>query len=215
MALEYAKSITPIDDQTINIILKARETIISFDGEYWVKKNSPTPFDVTMGANDSAQLAYIVGLFLLHRLNLRFPTIKAGLYRDDGLIAIPNSSPQKCDRLRKDLHSLFKDLGFSLTISSHLKIVNFLDTTLNLNNGLHYPYHKPNQSLNYISTYSNHPQSIIKNLVRNISLRISNLSATEDIFQNFAPRYNEALARSGYKEKIQYIPPPLHTQDPY
>ena len=164
-----------------------------------------------MGANDSAQLTNVVGLFLLHMLKLKFPTIQAGLYRDDGLIALPNGNPQACDRLRKGLHSLLKDLGFSLSIISNIKIVNFLDTTLNLNNGLHYPFHKTNQSLNYIRTSSNH-QIVIKNLVKNISLRISNLSAAESIFHNFASRYNEALARSVYKDTIQYTP---HTPTPH
>ena len=47
----------------------------------------------------------------------------------------------------------------------------------------------------------------VKNLVKNISIRISTLSANEAIFLNFAPRYNDALARSGLKETIYYITP--------
>ena len=54
-------------------------------------------------------------------LSLRFPHIKAGLYRDNALIAVPNGGPQSCDRIRKGLRALFKDLGFSITTSSHLK----------------------------------------------------------------------------------------------
>ena len=51
-------------------------------------------------------------------------------------------------------------------------------------------------------------------MVKNISLRISNLSANESIFNNFAPRYNEALARSGHTDRIAYIPHSTRRQRP-
>ena len=51
--------------------LKARETLIKFDEDFWTKKNSSTPFDVTMGANDSAQVTDLVGLYILHELTLK------------------------------------------------------------------------------------------------------------------------------------------------
>ena len=69
--MEFAKTITYIDDSATNIIFRARESLISFDDSYWLKKDSTTPFDVTMGANDSAQVTDLVGLFLLHKLKAK------------------------------------------------------------------------------------------------------------------------------------------------
>ena len=206
-AITFAQTVTPITTSEIDIILQARQTLIGFGTDYWKKRNSLTPFDVTMGANDSAQVTDLVGIHILHRLSAEFPQAHGGLYRDDGLLILRETNPQRCDQIRKRLHAMFRDLGFTITVSSNIQVVDFLDVTLNLINGLHYPYHKPNETLNYIHTSSSHPKFIIKNLVHNISRRISTLSANEAIFHNYAHRYNDALTRSGFTDRIFYIPP--------
>ena len=38
-----------------------------------------------------------------------------------------------------------------------MKIVNYLDVTLNLNDGSYRPYKKPNEETNYIHVNSDHP----------------------------------------------------------
>ena len=58
---------------------------------------------------------------------------QVGLYRDDGLIFIPDSNDPKTSKIH------LKSLGHSgywlkIEITSHLKIVNFLDETFNLEN---------------------------------------------------------------------------------
>ena len=52
-----------------------------------------------------------------------------------------------------------------------------------------------------------HPPNIIKQLPRNISKRISDISSNREIFEKAAPIYNKALRDSGYTEEIEYIPP--------
>ena len=54
---------------------------------------------------------------------------------------------------------------------------------------------------------SNQPPSIIKQLPKNISKRISGISSSKEIFDQSAPYYNNALKSGGYKEKIEYQPP--------
>ena len=46
--------------------------------------------------------------------------------------------------------NLFKDIVYLIDIETNLKIVNFLDITLNLNNSTFKPYKEPNDSLLYI-----------------------------------------------------------------
>ena len=41
-----------------------------------------------------------------------------------------------------------------------MKIVNYLDVTLNLNDGSYRPHKKPNEETNYIHVNSDHPPSI-------------------------------------------------------
>ena len=87
---------------------------------------------------------------------------------------------------------------------SRLKTTNFLDVTLNLNNGRFYPYRKPNDQPVYIHKDSNHPPNITKNLRASISRRISDISHDAEIFLNAAPFYEDALKESGYTKRMVY-----------
>ena len=82
-----------------------------------------------------------------------------------------------------------------------MKITNCLDITLNLNDGLYRPYRKPNEETNYIYLNSGDPPSIIKEILRSIETRLSNLSSSKDIFQESAIYYEECLKNSRYKTK--------------
>ena len=147
----------------------------------------------------------MVGLYTLSILAKRYGKEKIGLYRDDGLAVFKDISGSRTDSIRKEITSIFKELGLNITIDSNLKITNFLDITLNLNNGKHYPYRKPNDRPMYIHKQSNHPPNIIKNLPASISRRISDISYDEEIFKKASPAYVDALKSSGYTEGITYL----------
>ena len=57
-----------------------------------------------------------------------------------------------------------------------------MDLTLNLANDTYRPFKKANELLLEISTSSNHPPQLIKQLPRSISERLSNDSSNEEIF---------------------------------
>ena len=80
---------------------------------------------------------------------------------------------------------------------------NFLDITLNLNNGKYYPYRKPNDRPVYINKDSNHPPSIIKNLPASISRRVLDGSYVIKAFNDAAPVYSDALRSSGYTKYLE------------
>ena len=44
-----------------------------------------------------------------------------------------------------------KELGLEIVAECNLRIVNYLDVTLNLNNGSFKPYHKPDNIIQYIN----------------------------------------------------------------
>ena len=174
----------------------------------WVKSSGDPDFDVTMGSFDGAELCELVGLYILQILGDKFGQANLGLYRDDGLACFHNISGPEADRIRKDSTKIFKNLGLKITIQTNLKIVNFLDVTLDLTTGTYKPYNKPNDHPVYINTKSNHPPSIIKGIPGSISQRISNISASKALFDKAAPYYNKALISSGYVENIKYINEP-------
>lgn len=124
--------------------MHARRSILFDKEKPWVKRNNTSLFDVSMGSYDGAEVCELVGLFMLHKLDQKFTNNKnIGLYRDDGLAAFRNMGPRTADKTRKLFIETFAESGLRITIESNLKVVNFLDITLNLHNGKYYPYGKP------------------------------------------------------------------------
>ena len=204
-AIDFAKQHVSISEKDTEIIMHVRRALLFKNNEAWVKKNGDPSFDVTMGSFDGAEICEMVGLYILHVLSNVYGSNTLGLYRDDGLACFNNVSGPESDRIRKNIISIFKErFGLNITISINARLVNFLDVTFDLSTSSYRPFHKPNDSPVYISTMSNHPPSVIKALPISIAKRISNISSNKDIFSSAAPYYNNALSRSGYKEKMVY-----------
>ena len=127
-----------------------------------------------------------------------------GLYRDDGLAYFPNITGRQADVIRKDFHERFSRFGLNLEIQCNLKVVNFLDVTLNLNDGSYKPFRKQEQETIYINTRSNHPKSIIEQLPMTVEKRIGELSSNQAIFNEAAKYYQNVLDKNGYKHTLKY-----------
>ena len=104
----YAKGITTINDETVNIIKQARKSLL-FDQDLniWQKKGNNSMFDVTMGSFDGAEICELVGLYLLNKLSFLVEKEHIGLYRDDGLAVITNANGPKLDSIRKNIIAHF------------------------------------------------------------------------------------------------------------
>ena len=85
-----------------------------------------------------------------------------------------------------------------------MKIVNYLDVTLKLNDGSCFLFKKFNEETNYLKQF---PKSIEK--------RLSSLSSSKEIFEETASYYEQYISNCGYKEKLSYrdpTPPNLITK---
>ena len=157
-----------------------------------------------MGSYDRAEIWEIVGLYIWSFLGKVYGIQNVGLYWDDGLACLHKISGPASDKIRKDMIRTFREnFGWKITITTNLKIVNFLDVTFKLCPRKYQPYKKPNNTP-YINVSSNHPSNIIKALTNNISKWISNISSDKATFGNAAPSYNDVLSASGYKENLTY-----------
>ena len=170
-------------------------------------------FDVTMGAYDGAEVCELVGTFLLDKICEKYEKNSIGLYRDDELSVFKNKSGTQLERIKKNLQKTFKDFGLEIVAESNLKIVNYLDVTLNLNNGTFKPYHKPDDIIQYINKESNHPPSIIEHLPASIEKRLSNNSSDEKIFKEAAIFYEDTLNKAGYINNLVYHTPSTRNQE--
>ena len=67
-----------------------------------------------MRAYDGDEVCEIVGLFLLNNLAKKIDKNSVGLYSDDGLALFKNINGDRADKLRKEIHQLFKENALSL-----------------------------------------------------------------------------------------------------
>ena len=178
--------------------------VLFHNEEPWKKKSTESCFDVTMGSLDGAEICELVGLYILSILQERVNKSDNGLYRDDGLIILRKANGRTIDLCRKDIISIFKNIGFNIDIQTNLKIVDFLDVTFNLENGSYRPFKKPNDKLLYVHTSSNHPPQIIKQIPNSVCERLSKNSSSQEIFDTTKTEYEEALLKSGYSPKLSY-----------
>ena len=115
------------------------------------------------------------------------------------------------ERIKKEIQRIFKDCGLSIVIQYNLKVVNYLDCTLNLNNCTYQPHRKDNEETSYISVNSNHPPNIIKQIPKSLEKGLSQLSSNQEFFKQAAPHYEQALTKSGYNTKLSYTETTINT----
>ena len=125
-ALDFASIYDKITAKERNIIIQAKNSLLTNKQQQWQKKSSST-FDVTMGSFETCEL---VGGFLLSQLQTKFGN-KIGLYRDDGL-AVTDTTPRMTENIKKEICPIFKEHGLQITIEANKLVINFLDVTLNL-----------------------------------------------------------------------------------
>ena len=106
--------------------------------------------------------------------------------------------------LKKHIQSIFKSKGLDIVIQSNIKIVNYLDITLNLNDSTYRPYHKPGNEITYIHKESNHLPNVIKQIPLTIEFKLTTLSSNEEICNESVHIYEDALKKSGYNHKLTY-----------
>ena len=116
------------------IIKHVRKSLLFNKQQIWIKKESGL-FDVTMGAYDGAEVCELVGIFILYQLSRIYNKNDIGLYRHDGLAVFRNTSSPQAEKIKKYFQSIFRKNNLSIIVKCNLKIVDYLDVTLNLSDG--------------------------------------------------------------------------------
>ena len=118
--------------------------------------------------------------------------------------AINNANGPKMDKIRKDVISLFKTEGLSITIETNLIETDFLDVTFNISSKKYWPYRKPGNPPLYVNVNSNHPPTIIKKIPSMINKRLVDTSRDPAEFNKAKGIYETALKANGYEAKMSY-----------
>ena len=202
-SINNARKYVEITEEKYKIILACRKTFLKNNGSTWVKTGSEN-FDVPMEGYDSAQIADLVGLYILDTLSRIINPVQIGLYHNDGLIYISSSDGPCSSSKQKKIIRAFKSLGFRIEFFSNIKIANFLDVTLNLSDSTYQPFLKTDQYPSYINVNSDHLNAIIKQVPKAVNMRIRRLSSSMKIFQDSNKMYTEVLKSSRFREKFTY-----------
>ena len=178
--------------------MKSRRTLLFNSKEPWLKKSDNEEFDVPVGCFDCSEVCELVVVYILKRNE------NVGLYRDDELDILRNSSGSEIERKRKQIIQIFKSCGLNIAVKTNLKTVDFLCVRLDLMNNTYQPYRKPNTETVYINKHSNHPPNILKEPPKAINKRATDISCNQDIFDAAKTTYEQALRNSGFNEELKY-----------
>ena len=206
-AIKFAEKFVDIPSEEIDIIYNSCKSILHSRGKAWVKKKNQSEeqvFDVAMGSYSGAEVCELIGLYMLNGLSNIFGKEMVGLYRDDGLAAIPIQSGAKTEKLKAAVHRLAKGMGLKVTIEAPLRRTDFLDVQLDVDTMSFSPFHKPNSRIVYVNAKSNHPKNIIDGIPKSVNDRLIKRSSNEARFEESKTEYEIALTQAGYKPQLEY-----------
>ena len=103
------------------------------------------------------------------------------MYSDDGLVIFKNMSNSEVERKKKYLIKMFKRNGLPITAKTNLNVVVFFNVNFDLIQDVYRPYKKSNEDPLYLDRNSNHPLTVIKQITKAQSKRISDILSSKYI----------------------------------
>ena len=172
-----------------------------------MKKNGEEDSDVPMGCHDGAEICELVGTFIFNKISpIMQEQNSVGLYRDDGLGIFRNLSRHNIERKKKEIIKIFKDFGWSISVTANVTSANYLDIKFELTKNIYKSYSKSNDESVYINRHSNYPPNFVRQIPLSVGSKISNISSNQSIFNSSISIYKEALTKSGFNDEIIYTP---------
>ena len=123
-----------------------------------------------------------MGTLILNKLKNVFQNNTFRLYRDGGLAINKGLFVPEIEKLKKNVVKSFKDYGLNIAIEANLHTVNYLDVTFDFRKGTYLPYRKLDNPQGCINSCSKQLPTVIIQLQKSISKRLSGLSLNEEIF---------------------------------
>ena len=141
---------------------------------------------------------------MLNQLTTAIDKSRAILYRGNGLAAVNNANGPKIHRTNNNVIALFNEEEPSITIKINFIETDFLDGTFNRLTKKYFPIPKAKNTPLYTNSFSNHPLTIIKQLLKMVNKRILDLSCNKEELETVKYVYKTALKGSGYFSSMSY-----------
>ena len=202
--VSFAKVYYDFTYDELEMIMHSRKRTLFWQDSTWVKKGADEDFDIPVVCYDGAEICELAGIYIQNKLCMLMNKKNFGLYRDDGLGVLRNTSEPEADRKHKCIIKIFKECGLCISCEVCKKIVDFLDVRFNLNKHTYEPYRKPNNEPVHINKQSKHPPNIIPDIPKAISKLLTNISCNKSVFDRNVDIYQAALKKWGFDGKIIY-----------
>ena len=101
-----------------------------------------------MVSYDGVEVCELIGIPMLSLTSNKYNPNNIGLYRDEGLAVFKSTSGPQSEKIKRTFQKMFKNKGLDIIINYNMIIVNYLEVTLNLNDGSYCPNKKPNDEIN-------------------------------------------------------------------
>ena len=154
-----------------------------------------------MGSYDGAEVCELVGLYILHLLKVT--GVDLGLYRDD-MLGVTRTRGRSLEKMKQTIQSIFQEAGLKVVGAVGLEATDFLDIFMDLRAGTFRSFVKEGDRPTYVHSQSNHPPSVLKNIGPGVNKRLSMLNANQELFDQAAPLYQEALDRGKHTHALSF-----------
>ena len=162
LGIRFANRRISIANKGIEALFRARNSLLYYNDEPWVKKGESN-FDVRMGAYNGAEICELIGIFISSLLSKHINKNHIGLYRDDGLATLKNTSAAESEKFKKKkFQKIFKEKDLDITVQCNLDTINYLDIILNLNDVSYRPESTTKKSTIFTSIQTTRHQSLKK-----------------------------------------------------
>ena len=120
LGIRFANRRISIANKGIEALFRARNSLLYYNDEPWVKKGESNS-DVRMGAYNGAEICELIGIFILSLLSKHINKNHIGLYRDDGLATLKNTSAAESEKFKKKkFQKIFKEKDLDITVQCNL-----------------------------------------------------------------------------------------------
>ena len=121
---------------------------------------------------------------------------------------VRNKCGRETGKIKKNIRQFFKEYKLYIVTQCKMKIVDYFDVSLNLNNSNYKPYHKSDIEILYIHKDSSHQHSILKHIPTLMEKTISTFWSNENIFNESKKKKmcQKALEKSSYQQTLKYHP---------
>ena len=114
-AINFARNYTYINDNVESIMMHSRKSLLFCLNNIWIKQQNPK-FDVAIGAYDGAEICELVGLYIHSLLSDIITSEDVGLYRDNKLAGLRNTTGTGTEKTRKKTFKFLKRKGCKLPL---------------------------------------------------------------------------------------------------